>query len=307
MVFGIWAMVLVVAMFLLVGGEQAVAYVESRNFTEPMFVFAIMVVAGERARCCRWPAGLVAGDRGRGSRCRWRDGHHHVRRDCCRSSRCSARLITEPAAMTLAALMLRDRLFVAAASRQRGSSTRTLGVLFVNISIGGALTPFAAPPVLMVAARWNWDIAYMLTHVRLADGGLDRRAERPGGRRVHLPPRARRAGTGAFAATQDAGRCRPSRSPSWRSTWCSWPASSRSRTTRRSSSGLFIFFLGFATAYPGFQDRLILREALLVGLLPRGAGRAGRPATVVAGSAAAAAWTRQTVYVGAIGADGRDR
>jgi hypothetical protein len=37
-----------------------------------------------------------------------------------------------------------------------------LGVLFVNVSIGGTLTPYAAPPILMVAAKWNWDIVFML-------------------------------------------------------------------------------------------------------------------------------------------------
>ena len=70
--------------------------------------------------------------------------------------------ITWLEAMTLAALMLRDTLFA------REVSTRlkyaTLGVLFVNVSIGGTLTSFAAPPVLMVAAKWNWDMAFMLTH-----------------------------------------------------------------------------------------------------------------------------------------------
>jgi Na+/H+ antiporter NhaD/arsenite permease-like protein len=40
----------------------------------------------------------------------------------------------------------------------------TLGTLFVNVSIGGVLTPYAAPPVLMVAATWNWDFNYMLWH-----------------------------------------------------------------------------------------------------------------------------------------------
>src|SRR5919109_703531 len=67
--------------------------------------------------------------------------------------------ITEPAAMTLAALMLRDVLF------NRGVSAKlkyaTLGVLFVNVSVGGTLTNFAAPPVLMVAAKWNWTTAYI--------------------------------------------------------------------------------------------------------------------------------------------------
>jgi len=37
-------------------------------------------------------------------------------------------------------------------------------VLFVNISIGGVLTAYAAPPVLMVAGRFGWDSAYMFAH-----------------------------------------------------------------------------------------------------------------------------------------------
>ena len=40
----------------------------------------------------------------------------------------------------------------------------TLAVLFVNVSIGGTLTNFAAPPVLMVAAKWDWNTLFMLTH-----------------------------------------------------------------------------------------------------------------------------------------------
>ena len=52
-------------------------------------------------------------------------------------------LITEPAAMTLAALMLRERVFATNASNRLKYAT--LGVLFVNVSIGGTLTSFAAP------------------------------------------------------------------------------------------------------------------------------------------------------------------
>jgi signal transduction histidine kinase len=68
-------------------------------------------------------------------------------------------LITEPAAMTVAALMLRGSVF------RRGPPESlkylALGVLFVNVSIGGTLTSYAAPPVLMVAATWQWDSAFM--------------------------------------------------------------------------------------------------------------------------------------------------
>ena len=64
--------------------------------------------------------------------------------------------------MTVTALILLERFY------KQGVSQRlmyaTIGLLFVNISIGGTLTPFAAPPVLMVAKAWNWDLAFMLTH-----------------------------------------------------------------------------------------------------------------------------------------------
>jgi len=68
-------------------------------------------------------------------------------------------LITEPAAMTLAALMLASQIFKDGIPEPLKYGA--LGVLFVNISIGGTLTSYAAPPVLMVAATWGWDSAFM--------------------------------------------------------------------------------------------------------------------------------------------------
>ena len=47
-VFGFWAIVLVLAMALVVGGGPALGYAESRNYTEPLFVFVVMVVAASR-------------------------------------------------------------------------------------------------------------------------------------------------------------------------------------------------------------------------------------------------------------------
>jgi hypothetical protein len=71
-------------------------------------------------------------------------------------------LITEPAAMTISALLLADKFY------DLEPSTRfkyaTIGLLFVNISVGGTLSNFAAPPVLMVASPWNWDMAFMVVH-----------------------------------------------------------------------------------------------------------------------------------------------
>jgi Na+/H+ antiporter NhaD/arsenite permease-like protein len=71
-------------------------------------------------------------------------------------------LITEPASMTVTALILRDRYFSPAVSDR--FRYVTLAVLFVNVSIGGVLTPFAAPPILMVASTWQWDFGFMISH-----------------------------------------------------------------------------------------------------------------------------------------------
>jgi hypothetical protein len=71
-------------------------------------------------------------------------------------------LITEPAAMTLAAFLLRDLVYKHPCSK--ALLFGTLGVLFVNISIGGTLTNFAAPPVLMVASTWGWSSAFMFAN-----------------------------------------------------------------------------------------------------------------------------------------------
>jgi Na+/H+ antiporter NhaD/arsenite permease-like protein len=68
--------------------------------------------------------------------------------------------ITEPAAMTLAALILRDHFYSKKISNK--FKYGIIGTLFVNVSIGGAMTPFAAPPILMVAAKWNWDLNFMI-------------------------------------------------------------------------------------------------------------------------------------------------
>jgi hypothetical protein len=68
-------------------------------------------------------------------------------------------LVTESAAMTIAALTLAPVVFRSALPE--APKYLAIGVLFVNVSIGGTLTSCAAPPVLMVASTWNWDSAFM--------------------------------------------------------------------------------------------------------------------------------------------------
>ncbi len=248
-VFGFWAMVLMVTMVVLVDTKSATQYLDSRNFTEPMFVFAIMVVAGSRSvlHMARRLVEAISGFAPLPGAL----GFYFLTLSVVPLL---GSFITEPAAMTLAALMLRDRLYSAGISKKLKYAT--LGVLFVNVSIGGALTPFAAPPVLMVAGKWNWDLFYMLTHfgwkMALAvsiNAGITTlvfRRELSALGKVHggaastipgpvlLVHLVFLAGIVAFAHH---------------------PAV---------FMGLFLFFMGFAGAYPQYQDRLILREGLLV-------------------------------------------
>ena len=60
--------------------------------------------------------------------------------------------ITEPAAMTISALLLGENFYDFGPSNK--FKYATLGLLFVNISVGGTLPHFAAPPVLMVVGPW---------------------------------------------------------------------------------------------------------------------------------------------------------
>jgi hypothetical protein len=160
-VFGFWAMVLMAAMLLIEGKAAAIAYIDSRNFTEPMFVFAIMVIAGSRpitALTMRLTTALA--------RLLPLPGQTGFVLVCLTLLPLMGSLITEPAAMTLAALLLRQQLYGRDGPARISTRLRYagLGVLFVNVSIGGVLTPYAAPPVLMVAGTWGWDLSYMLTH-----------------------------------------------------------------------------------------------------------------------------------------------
>ncbi len=155
-VFGFWAMILILAMSITSGPEPAVAYLKSRDFTEPVFVFAIMVIAGTRP--ILQSAVHVVRMLGKAVRLPGIMGFYLV---VLSVVPLFGSFITEPAAMTLGALILSRQLF----SREVSARLKyaTLGVLFVNVSIGGTLTPFAAPPVLMVAEQWQWDTAFMLT------------------------------------------------------------------------------------------------------------------------------------------------
>ncbi|MGE0332861.1 MAG: putative Na+/H+ antiporter [Ramlibacter sp.] len=248
-VFGFWAMVLVLFMFATSGRQEATAYLESRNYTEPMFVFVIMVIAGTRpilqasgalvrlmARWMPLPRGMAM--------------YFLV----LAFVPLLGSFITEPAAMTLAALMLRDTLL----SQQVSGRLKyvTVGVLFVNISIGGTLTPFAAPPVLMVAAKWNWDIWFMLANF----GWKAAIAVTLNAAVAMLVFRRELAHMGNLPRGQGAGVPLPV--VAVHLAFLAGVVVFAHHIVL--FMGLFLFFLGFTAAYQRHQSPLILREALLV-------------------------------------------
>lgn len=154
--FGLWAAVFVAYLAVAVDMSAPVAYLEERDFTEPAFVFVIMAMAATRPVVHF--ASVTIGWVGRALPLPGALGFYVA---ALTVGPLLGSFITEPAAMTVTALLLKDRFFTTALSPQ--AKYATLGVLFVNVSIGGVLTHFAAPPVLMVAAVWEWDSVFMAT------------------------------------------------------------------------------------------------------------------------------------------------
>ena len=250
-VFGFWAMVLVVCIFVLSGKTAALDYLDTREFTEPMFVFAVMVIAASRP-IVEVASGLVAGAS------RLLPVPRTLALFFCLLvlTPLLGSLITEPAAMTLAAMLLRDRFFGA------GLSTRfkyaIVGALFVNVSIGGTLTSFAAPPVLMVAAKWGWGTGFMLTQFGW------KAALAVGINALVLTLLFRHELIRVDLTQSDAI---PENGTPWlvRVISLLFLAGVVSFAHHAEAYlGILILFLGFAYAYPQFQQRLIMREAFLV-------------------------------------------
>ncbi len=248
-VFGFWAIVLILVMALIQGSDKSLAYAESRNYTEPLFVFVVMVVAASRpvlrtvvsvadaiAHIAPLPTPVASAWLGLAA------------------VPLLGSLITEPAAMTIAALMLAPQIFM----RQMPERLKylALGVLFVNISIGGTLTSYAAPPVLMVASTWQLDSAFMLLNFgwKAAVAVVVNASFVTLLLRKHLES-ADRADTAVEAAVPLpvvfvhlallAGVVLSAHHPV-------------------AFLGLFLMFLGFTQAYERHQSPLIIKEALLV-------------------------------------------
>ena len=250
-VFGFWALVLVMIISMLDNTKEAVHFVNDQNYVEPLFVFAVMVVAASKpiltlsTLAINFLSDFV-------SRITPVPKNTVIFFISLSLVPLMGSFITEPAAMTIAAILLRDRFYKTGLPLKLQYAI--IGVLFVNISIGGTLTNFAAPPVLMVASAWEWSTPFMFTtfgdraalavlinallitiifHKQLPKEFIEPPQESMP-YTVILVHLLFLAGVVVFAH---------------------YPAV---------FLWIFLFFLGFTTAYSRYQNPLILREALLV-------------------------------------------
>lgn len=256
-VFGFWAIVLVFVLAFMQGGAQALSYAESRNYTEPLFVFVVMVMAASRpvlrmvmatvdsiARLVPVSTPLASAWLGLAA------------------VPLLGSLITEPAAMTIAALMLAPTIF--RPNMPEPLKYLAIGVLFVNVSIGGTMTSYAAPPVLMVAATWQWDSTFMFinfgwksavavmvnatvaTFVMRKHLRANLEITAVASSQAAVPVAVVLVHLGLLAAVV---------------LFAHHPVA---------FIGLFLMFLGFTQAYEEHQSPLIIKEALLVGFFLAG-------------------------------------
>lgn len=266
-VFGIWALVLAGAVLWFKGWDTVAGYIgHTVNFTEPMFVVVIMALASTRPvlwfaeRCLRAIASV-----GKGSVAAWWLTILIV-------APLLGSFITEPAAMTIAAMLLGRQFYALKPSRLLAYAT--IGLLFVNVSVGGTLTHFAAPPVLMVAAKWDWNMAFMLAHFgwKAALGIVVSSALYFMAFRKELA--ALNQARAAAAAADAKGAQRPAEPPvpAWvvivQLGFMAWTVLVAHHPAL--FIGGFLFFLAFSQATAHHQGRLDLRPSMLVGFFLAG-------------------------------------
>jgi hypothetical protein len=247
-VFGLWAGVFVALYAFLEGFTASTGYLETLHFTEPLFVFVIMTVTATKPVLdfAGRTIGLISKMLPLPSSVAFVAVVLSV-------GPLLGSFITEPAAMTVTALLLLEHVF----SKKISNRLRylTLGVLFVCVSVGGTLTPFAAPPILMVASKWGWDLPFVFSTFGWKGA-------------VAVFMCVALLITTCFKEIKNLGITQK------RSRGCPWWVTALHLVMVAAIvavhskgvlfTGLFLFFLGLVTVTEEYQDELKIREALLV-------------------------------------------
>jgi hypothetical protein len=263
-VFGMWVVPFLAIIMMNEGVGGPTAYLESLNFTEPAFVFVIMAMAGTRPviklaekvivsishlmpmprKMAFYFTTLVMGP-------------------------LLGSFITEPAAMTVTAIILLKNFYTKEMTTK--FKYATIGLLFVNVSIGGTLSHFAAPPVLMVAGKWNWGLGHMISNF---------------GYKAAIACVISALVLSFFFKKELEGdfQLRPDNSekmlPPWWVTFIHVVFLGLVVLTAHHMVvflGLFLFFLGFTIVTQEFQDNVKVKESLMVGFFLGGLIILGTP------------------------------
>ena len=267
-VFGLWAAVLMVAITVSIGWHAAVHYLsETVVYDEALFVVVIMALAmtrpviGFAESSLRWVAAA-----GGATPAAWWVAILTI-------GPLLGSFITEPGAMTISALLLGRQFYDLQPSTRLKYAT--LGMLFVNVSIGGTLTHFAAPPVLMVARPWEWDTTFMLENFgwRAALAILTSTLVYFLLFRRELMALSRRPAVADVEVPDDeAGSAGLLPVPGWVTLahllFMAWTILNAHAPAL--FIGGFLFFIGFSRATAAYQGRLEMRMPLLVGFFLAG-------------------------------------
>lgn len=150
-VFVFWAIPLFFVIWGYYGWGVGLEYIDTRDYTETLFVVVILSMASTRPivnaaeKMIQWLAKCLGG-----SLSAWWFS-------LLTFGPLLSSFITEAAAMAVCALLLSRKFYDHHPSKKLAYAT--MGLLFVNVSIGGVLTDFASPAILILAHYWHWTMA----------------------------------------------------------------------------------------------------------------------------------------------------
>lgn len=153
-VFAVWSIPLFLAITAFYGMSLAVEYMNTRDYTEALFIVIVLAITSTKpiVRIAEQFIAYLATKMG-GSLSAWWLVLLTV-------GPILGSFVTEVGAMALCALLLARQFYRHHPSRQLAYAT--LALLFVNISVGGLLTNFASPAVLILSHCWRWTTLDML-------------------------------------------------------------------------------------------------------------------------------------------------
>lgn len=155
-IFGIWLIPLLIGMVLITSTQQTIQFLQSHDYTDALYIMVILVIVASRPIITFMERILeVVARLGKDSPSSWWWTIMIL-------APISGALLKEPGAMALGAILLLEKFYVLNSSER--FKYATMGLFFVNVSIGGMLTPFASRALFIVADKWDWSVGYMMGH-----------------------------------------------------------------------------------------------------------------------------------------------